>query len=105
MDINEAKVNDHQQLVIDKELLTVCTSSGQPTLDLDNKLLDELAKRWNAYREMVKFLEKIENVFNCAILRTPTGEVRNECTDLNIERMQFIVESKVAPPTEEKDDR
>jgi len=57
-------------------------------------LLDEIAKRWNAYREMIKFLEKAEYAFNCAILRTPTGKVRNECTELNIARMQFIEESK-----------
>lgn len=66
-------------------------------------LLNKIAKRWNAYAKLLSFLERSEYVFNCAILSTPTGEVRNECTNLNIERLAFIEESKAkAQPTAEK---
>lgn len=80
---------------------------GAPPVGFTEELLDEMAKRWNTYVELLKFLEKAEYIFNCAILRTPTGEVRNKCTDLNIERMAFIEESgiKTLPVTEAKNEK
>lgn len=44
------------------------------------------------YVKLLDFLERSEVVFQHAILSTPTGVSRNQFTDLNIERMQFIVE-------------
>ena len=84
-------MNDNEAKVVG-ELLHIGDLRMHTAIPLE--LLNEVAKRWNAYREMIDFLEKAEYVFNCAILRTPTGKVRSECTELNIARMQFIEESK-----------
>lgn len=89
MNINEARVEGNS--------LTIgnCTLNVKSKYIVDrSKLLNELAKRWHAYMEMIKFLERAEFVFNCAILSTPTGDLRNKLTDLNIERMQFLLEAK-----------
>ena len=46
----------------------------------------------DAYTTILKFLEESKIVFEMAILATPTGDVRNGFTELNIQRMEFIAE-------------
>lgn len=102
MDQSEARANDTGGLAIGDVCLQIIYPSIRET-KLNSKLMWEIAKRWNTYAKLIDFLESSEYVFNCAILRTPTGEVRDECTRLNIDRMLFLEESK--PVVEEKDDR
>ena len=47
-----------------------------------------------AFWAVTTFLERAECVFDHAILSTPTGDTRNKFTDLNIERMLLIENSK-----------
>lgn len=100
MNKNEARVEGASLIFGSKQILR----TTQPTDDTV-PLLNEIAKRWNAYKKLIDFLERAEYAFNCAILRTPTGKVREECTGLNIERMGFINESKTkAQPVREEGD-
>ena len=99
---SEARTNDSGGLAIGDVCLHVIYPSIRET-KLNRDLMEEIAKRWNEYVKLIKFLEKAEYVFNCAILRTPTGKVRNECTDLNNERFQFLAEAK--KPTETKEEK
>ena len=46
----------------------------------------------DAYVAILKFLGESRIIFDAAILGTPTGDVRNVFTELNMERMQFIAE-------------
>ena len=46
------------------------------------------------FRDVTTFLARAELVFNVAILGTPTGDVRDALTELNIERLSLIENSK-----------
>ena len=96
MNENEAKVEGNC-LVIGAHHLMI-RAGGH-----NEELMNELAKRWNAYKKLIEFLGDAEFVFNCAIMRTPTGDVRNKCTELNILRMALIT-GEPAKPKEETDD-
>lgn len=96
MNICTAEVKDNCLVIGDVVHLMIETGGHSDVL------LAEIAKRWNAYMEMIRFLERAELVFNCAILRTPTGDLRNDCTDRNIERMQFLAEAEGKKVKEKK---
>lgn len=77
-------VAENVYLTVDQTVLK-CVESTQNEL-----LVEEIAKRWNAYRKLIEFLMGIENVFSLSICATPTGALRNELTERNIERMELI---------------
>lgn len=99
MNENEAKIEGNWLVVGDAELVIVL-----PRDRPDEELLNEIAKRWNVYTQLIEFLGDAEFVFNCAILRTPTGDVRNKCTELNIKRM-ILITGEPAKPKEVSNER
>jgi len=50
----------------------------------------------DAYTALLMFLEESKSVFDFAICAIPTGEPRNQLTELNMKRMQFIAEGNAA---------
>lgn len=83
MDKAEA-VATPDRLIIHKTSLKVACG------ELDELLLQEIAKRWNAYRKLIEFLRHIACVFDLAIAATLTGPHRDKMTECNIERMGLI---------------
>ncbi len=97
---------DKVKAVADKLCIVIGTRMLAFTRDPhDELLLEEIAKRWNTYRKFVTFLMAVDKVFDLAICATPTGALRNELTEQNIERMGLINDASAIVLRSEKLDK
>jgi len=60
----------------------------------------EITKRCNCFNELLDACKRDAELATQAVLRTPTGPLRNKLTEINLLRLKAITEAEKGPRTE-----